>query len=151
MRVDNKEMLLGLVATLTDRECKDLYYLITERTGGKKSYIEFDRVKLTEGQYNKLIWLWGKEKVIACIDILNKWLIKKNITKPISHYRNIIGWVENEFYRTHPANDKSIRFNSKIDTAWKAKKYIEKIPQELRAYDSEVKFLLNKYGKDVLS
>ena len=39
---------------------------------------------------------------------------------------------------------------SKIDTAWKAKRYIQRIPKDLIAYDSEVKYLVNRYGKDIL-
>ena len=48
-------------------------------------------------------------------------------------------------------NDKSIRFNSEIDTAWKARKYVQKIRPELRAYDSEVKYLLERFGKQILN
>ena len=149
MRRSNKDILLGLVGTLTDKECKEIYYLITSHRD--RTDLEFGLVKLTDGQYNKLVWLWGKDKTDKCIAILNEWLEKKNITRPISHYRQIIGWVESKYYQLYPANDKSLRFNSKIDTMWKAKKYVSKIPKELRAYDSEVKFLIEKYGVDILS
>ena len=148
MRTSNKDILLGLVGTLTDQECKDIYYLIT---GYKdKLNLTFDLVKLTDGQYNKLVWLWGKDKTDACIKILNDWLRDKGITKNISHYRQLIGWVERKYYQLYPANDKSLRFNSGIDTAWKARKYVRAIPKELRAYDSEVRFLVERYGKDIL-
>lgn len=148
MRRSNKDILLGLIGTLSDEECKNIYYLIV---GSKDKYdLEFDKVKLTQGQYDKLIWMWGKEKTDKCIEILNSWLSKKDITKNISCYRQLIGWVENKYYQLFPANDKSLRFNSKIDTAWKAKRYIKRIPKELRAYDSEVKFLIERYGVDIL-
>jgi hypothetical protein len=152
MRISNKEMLQGLVQTLTDEECKEVYYLLTGKDRINPQYIYFDRVKLTNGQYNKLVWAWGKEKTSECIKILNDWLIKKgdNVSPYMSHYKSIMGWVEYQYYRTHPANDKSLRFNSTIDTAWKAKKYIQRIPPELRAYDSEVKFLVDKFGTEIL-
>lgn len=151
MRKCNKDILIGLVGTLTDQECKDIYYLIT----GYKDQLdlEFELVKLTHGQYNKLVWLWGKDKTDKCIKLLNDWLKEKGdkITKSISHYRQLIGWVERKYYQLYPANDKSLRFNNEIDTAWKAKRYVQRIPKELRAYDSEVKFLVNRFGKDILS
>jgi hypothetical protein len=115
--------------------------------------LTFDLVQLTKGQYNKLIWLWGKDKTDKCIKILNDWLKEKGdkITKKISHYRQIIGWVERKYYQLYPTNDKSLRFDSKIDTLWKAKKYVERIPKELRAYDSEIKYLVERFGIDVIA
>jgi len=151
MRNTNKDMLLGLIGTLSDSECKEIYYLIT----GKKDKLDIKNglVELTTGQYNKLVWLWGKDKTDKCIEILNEWLEKKGsaITKKLSHYRQLIGWVERKYYQLYPADDKSLKFNSKIDTAWKAKRYIQRIPKELRAYDSEVKYLLDRFGIDMLS
>lgn len=151
MRRSNKDILIGLVGTLTDEECKEVYYIIT----GYKDRLDltFDLVQLTKGQYNKLIWLWGKDKTDKCIKILNDWLKEKGdkITKKISHYRQIIGWVERKYYQLYPTNDKSLRFDSKIDALWKAKKYLERIPKELRAYDSEIKYLVERFGIDVLA
>jgi len=151
MRRSNKDILLGYIATLPDSECKEIYYLLQGKDTPEYELVIFDKVKLTQGQYSKLIWLWGKAKVDACIDILNEWIVKKNIDKPISCYKNLIGWVENAYYRTHPADDKSLKFDSSIDTEWKAKRYIQRIPEELRAYDSEVKFLVEKYGIKIIS
>lgn len=151
MRIDHKEILMGLVGTLTDKECMDIYYMIT---GFKDGYsISRGLVKLTQGQYDKLVWLWGKDKTDKCIEILDEWLKEKGdkITRKISHYRQLISWVENKYYLLYPANDKSLKFNSKIDTANKARQYVKRIPKELRAYDSEVRFLVNRYGKDILS
>lgn len=152
MRTDYKDMLIGLIATLSSEECRDAYYLLQGKNKTPYEYMEFDKVKLTEGQYNKLIWIWGEEKTKACIEILNDWLIKKGdkIKPNLSHYRNITGWVEYQYYRTHPANDKSLRYFGKIDTAWKARKYIHRIPAELRAYDLDVKLLVDKFGTDIL-
>ena len=151
MRTTNKDMLLGLVGTLTDKECGEIYFLIT---GAKQGLdVVKGRVALTQGQYDKLIWLWGKDKTDKCIEILNEWLESKGdkITKKISHYRQLIGWVETKYHQLYPVKyDKSLRFDSKIDTAWKAKKYIKGIPPELRAYDTEVKYLVDRYGKDIL-
>jgi hypothetical protein len=150
MVVSNKDILIGYIGTLSDKECKDIYYLLQNKDIPEYEYIIFDKVKLTQGQYNKLIWLWGKDKVDKCVKILNDWIIKKKIDKPISHYRNLIGWVESAYYQKYPASDKSLRFNSDIDTVWKAKKYVENIPEELRAYDTEIRFLVEKFGTGIL-
>lgn len=150
MRRTNKDILIGYIATLPDKECKEIYYLLQGHKVPEYELVIFDKVKLTQGQYNKLIWLWGKDKVEECVKILNDWLNKKDISQPISCYKNLMGWVENAYYRTHPADDKSLKFDSNIDTAWKAKKYVQRIPEELRAYDSEIKFLVEKFGKDIL-
>ena len=150
MRRDNKDILIGLVGTLTDDECRELYYFIT---GQKEGYsIEIGNVRLTQNQYNKLIWMWGKDKTDKCIKLLDDWLISKGdkIKKFISHYKQLITWVDNKYYQLYPANDKSLKYSSDIDTAWKAKKYVQRIPKELRAYDSEVKFLIEKFGKEIL-
>lgn len=153
MRRTNKDILLGLVGTLTDEECKEIYYIITTVKDSDKKDVVRDLVKLTSEQYNKLVWLWGLDKTEKCISILNEWLKKKDkdITRKISHYKQLITWVETKYYRYNPANDKSIKYNSKIDTAWKARKYISRIPKELRAYDTEVKFLIERFGLEVLS
>lgn len=150
MRRSNKDILIGYIGTLSDKDCKEVYYLLTGKQDGLD--LTFDLVKLTDGQYNKLVWLWGKDKTDKCIQILNEWLLDKGdkITKKISHYRQLISWVESKYYQKYPATDKSLRFNSKIDTAWKARRYIQRIPEELRAYDSEVKFLIQRFGDKIL-
>jgi hypothetical protein len=150
VRISNKDILIGYIGTLPDKECKEIYYLLQGKNTPEYEWVVFDKVKLTQQQYSKLIWLWGKDKLEECIKILNKWMVKKNIDKPLSCYKNLMGWVENAYYRTHPATDKSIRFNSDIDTAWKAKRYVQRIPVELRAYDTEIKYLVEKYGTDIL-
>ena len=148
--LDSKEILISYIATLTNSECKDLYYLITERRRDH-DWIKFgERVKITTEQYNKLMWLWGKDKLDCCIKILDEWLVSKEITKQISCYKSLIGWVETKYYTTHSMDDKSIKFSNKIDTKWKAKEYIKRIPKELRAHDSEVRYLVEKYGVDIL-
>lgn len=150
MRRDNKEILIGYIGTLSDKECKEIYYLLQNTKIPEYDMVIFDKVRLSQGQYSKLIWLWGKEKTDECIKILNEWITKKNIDKPISCYKNLMGWVENAYYKTHPATDKSLKFDSKIDTEWKARRYVQRLIPELRAYDSEVKFLVEKFGTKIL-
>jgi len=150
VRRSNKDILLGYIATLPDKDCKEIYYMIQNIKIPEYEMVIFDKVKLSQGQYTKLIWLWGKDKTEACIKILNDWIIKKGIDKPISCYKSLIGWVENAYYRTHPADDKSLKFDSKIDTEWKARQYVQRLTPELRAYDSEVKFLVEKFGTSIL-
>lgn len=151
-RIDNKDILLGYISTLTDRECKEVYYLIT----GVKDKYTFSKglVKLTDQQYNKLIWIWGKDKTDKCIDILDEWMVRKGSKlKPnLSCYYQLTSWVESEYYKRYPLSihDKTTIHTNKIDTAWKARKYIRSVPKELRAYDSEVKYLVQRFGKDVL-
>lgn len=150
MRRSNKDILLGYIATLPDKDCKEIYYLLQSKDVPEYELVIFNNVKLTQGQYNKLVWLWGKDKTLACIDILNDWIVKKNIDKPISYYKSLLGWVENAYYRTHPADDKSLKFDSTIDTEWKARRYVQRIPKELRAYDSEVKYLVERFGTKIV-
>lgn len=149
MKRTNKDILLGLVMSLSDSECKDVYYFIMDKEY-KQDYIKFDNVMLTPHQYNKLVNLWGKEKTIKCIELLSEWLKEKGITKKISHYRQLVGWVERKYYQLYPADDKSIINCGSIDTKWKAIRYIKQIPKEQRAYDSDVIFLINKYGCGIL-
>lgn len=151
-RINNKDILIGYISTLTDRECKDIYYLVT----GSKDKYTFSKglVKLTDQQYNKLIWIWGKDKTDKCIDILDEWMQKKgDKLKPnLSCYNQLITWVDNAYYNLYPLDkkDKTIIHTNSIDTAWKARKYIRSVPAELRAYDSEVKYLVQRFGKDIL-
>lgn len=145
----NKDILLALVGTLTDDECRDVYYFITDKEY-KCDYLEFDLVKLTREQYNKLIWLWGEDKTHKCIKLLNDWLSKKTITKKISHYRQLVGWVERKYYQEYPADDNSLVNYGSIKKKWQAKKYIQMIPKDLRAYDSQVRYLVEKYGFDIM-
>ena len=151
MRRSNKDILIGLVQTLSDEDCKELYYYIVGKKDESNGVLNFNLVHLTQNQYNKLIWLWGKDKTTECIDILDKWLVKKgDKVKPyLSHYKSLLGWVEGVYYRSHPV-EKVEKFNSSIDTMWKAKRYIKSIPPELRANDSEVKFLVERFGQDIL-
>lgn len=146
----NKDILLGLVGTMTDNECRDVLYYIADKEYVESNLIQFDLVKITKEQYNKLIWMWGEDKTKSCIEILNEWLSTKNITKKISHYRQLVGWVERKYYQTHGVNDKSLLNYGNIDCKWKAKKYIKSIPKELRCFDSQVKYLVNKYGFDIM-
>jgi len=145
----NKDILLGLVGTMTDDECRDVLYFITDREYVESSLIEFGLVILTRDQYNKLVWMWGEKKTKRCIEILNEWLSKKNITKKISHYRQLVGWVERKYYQMYPADDKSLNYGG-IDCKWKAKKYIKSIPKELRWLDSQVRYLVNKYSINIM-
>ena len=142
----NKDILLGLVGTLTDDECRDIIYFITDKEYDIGNIIQFDLVHITKSQYNKLVWLWGKEKTLSCIEILNEWLSKKNITKKISHYRQIVGWVERKYYQLNGVGDKSIQNYGSINTKWKAIQYIKRIPKELRCWDSQIRFLVDKFN-----
>lgn len=147
--VTNKDILLGLVGTLTDNECRDIIYFITDKEYDTANIIQFDLVHITKNQYSKLIWLWGKEKTHECIEILNEWLNKKKINKKISHYKQLVGWVERKYYQLNGVGDKSIQHTGSVDTKWKAIQYIKKIPKELRCWDSQVRFLVDKFNIDI--
>ena len=144
----NKDILLGLIGSMSDNECRDVLYFITDREYIKSSLVVFGLVHITKDQYNKLVWMWGEEKTKRCIEILNEWLSTKNITKKISHYRQLVGWVERKYYQIYPADDKSLNYGD-IDCKWKAKKYINSIPKELRWLDSQVRYLVNKFDIDI--
>ena len=145
----NKDILLGLVGSMSDNECRDVLYFITDREYKQSSLVEFGLVHITKDQYNKLVWMWGEEKTKACIEILNKWLSTKNITKKISHYRQLVGWVERKYQQDYGVNEKSLVNYGDIKYKWQAKKYISGIPKELRWLDSQVKYLVNKFDIDI--
>ena len=154
MRKDYKDILIGYIQTLSDEDCHNLYFLLTTTGTGymDKRTWSSGYVKLTPDQYNKLVWMWGKDKTDKCVGILNKWLEKKEdwARNKISHYRLLTTWVEDAYYRKHGGADKSLRYSSEIDTAWKAKKYIEGLPPELRGYDTEARILVNRFGPKIL-
>lgn len=146
----NKDILLDYVATLPDEKCREVYYLIQDLQEPSVDWVELDRVKLTRNQYTKLAWMWGEDKTKKCVEILNDWLKEKNITKNISCYHNLLGWVEVKYNSLYHISDKDIRFDSEFKSIGRAREYIKHIPKELRAYDREVRFLVEKFGKGVL-
>ena len=109
--LNNKEILLSYINTLTDSECKSLYlYLKDINDNKKREYFYFDIngdrveengiVKLTPKQYYKLVYMWEKkEKVTKCISLLAKHLETKNIVTKVSHYNMLIGWVERYYHK----------------------------------------------------
>lgn len=146
----NKEILLGLVGTMTDDECRDVLYFITDKEYVEDNIVVFDLVRITKEQYNKLIWMWGVDKTNKCIGILNEWLKKKNITKKISHYRQLVGWVERKYHQDNNISDDLLVDYGGIKYKWQAKKYIKSIPKELRMLDSQVKYLINKFDINIM-
>lgn len=151
MRKSNKEILLEYVATLSDEQARKAWYILQDLEVPMCEWYEWDKVRLSTVQYNKLINMWGEEKTKACIDILNEWIKKKNITRMISCYENIIGWVENEYLKSNKLKKSKRRVTTtNVDTLHRAKLYVKSIPEELRAWDTEVRYLLEKYGSKVL-
>ncbi len=141
---NNKETLLGYIACLSEEKCGEIYSWLMGKTPDKK--LEFDKVKLSQEEYSKLVWMWGEDKTQKCIDILNEWLGKRKKLAPhISYYRNIIGWVERKYYQLYPANDKSIQNYIEIKERWQALKYIRSVPKELRADDCEIQMLIDRF------
>jgi hypothetical protein len=151
MRRSNKDILIDYILTLSDKECRDAWFILQNKTLPNEEKLEFDLVKLTQQEYDKLIWMWGKVKTDRCVGILNEWLKDKDISRPLHHFRQLTGWVETKYYRLYPMDDKGLKYNQDIDTMWKAKKYIKRIPKELWDYDREVRFYVEKFGKNVLS
>lgn len=151
MRKEYKDILIGYIATLTDRECQEIYYGLNEKGFHKCDWVCFDKVRITRSQYSKLMYWWGEDKLKECIDILNEWLSRTELKfKFASHYKMLLGWVDVEYRKTHK-KDRTLQFNStKIDTAWKARKYVRSVPEDLRAYDSEVRILVERFGSKIL-
>lgn len=151
MRKSNKEILMEYVATLSDEQSRKAWYILQDLEVPMCEWYVNDKVRLSTVQYNKLISMWGEEKTKSCIDILNEWIIKKNITKNISCYENIIGWVETEYIKRNKLKKPKKKISTtEVDTLHKAQLYIKSIPEELRAWDTEVRFLVQKYGSKVL-
>lgn len=147
----NKEILIEYVATLSDEQARKAWYILQDLEVPMCEWYEWDKVRLSTVQYNKLVAMWGEEKTKSCIDILNDWIIKKNITRKISCYENIITWVETEYIKRNKLRKPNRRVTTTdVDTITKAKLYIKSIPEELRAWDAEVRYLIERYGSKIL-
>lgn len=151
MRKSNKDILIDYILTLTDEECRHAWFILQNKKIPKEYQLEFDLVKLTQQEYDRLVWMWGKVKADRCVEILNKWLKDKEISRPLHHFKQITGWVETKYHQLYPMDRKSSKFKQRIDTPWKAKKFIHSIPKELWDYDREVRFYVEKFGKSILS
>lgn len=149
-RKTNKEILLSYIATLPDERCREAYYILQDMEVPEVEWVELDRVRITRGQYTKLMWMWGEEKTKKCVEILNNWIKEKGITKNISCYHNLLTWVEVKYNQMNGLASKDIRFDSEFKGVKRAREYIRNIPKELRAYDREVRFLVEKFGKKAL-
>lgn len=149
MRRSNKDILIGLIQTLNDKKCKDIYFAIQDMDKPPRDLKEFGKVRLTIEQYSRLLELWGEDKLNKCIEILDKWLNKITPRKFISHFRMLIGWVDDEYRKQSGSKDNTMSFD-KIDTTWKARKYVRSIPQELIPYSADVKFLVDRFGTEIL-
>ena len=165
--LNNKEILLSYINTLTDRECKSLYlYLKDINDNKKREYFYFDIngdrveengiVKLTPKQYYKLVYMWEKkEKVTKCISLLAKHLETKNIVTKVSHYNMLIGWVERYYHKLLRYGDiqgegeQRLQFCD-IKNPTQAREYIEKVPESIRQEDSYCLYLVNKFGQEIL-
>jgi len=150
----NKDILLGYISTLNDNECRDIYYKLVDKEFVDANLLKFDKVTLSNVQYNKLIWGWGKDKTDKCIGILNDWLSKRNENlKHFSCYKHLTGWVENKYYQLYPLSpdDKSLLISNNPTSKEKAIAYIKCIPKELWKYDSDVKFLVSKFEINLLT
>lgn len=141
----NKEMLLGYINCLSEEDCGHLFSFITGEED-KTNILSFDLVKLSENEYNNLIWRWGEFKTEKCIQLLNEWLkTRTKVYKYMSHYRNLIGWVERKYYQLYPVKDKSVQNYIEIKRRWQALKYIRSVPKELRADDCEIQMLIDRF------
>lgn len=148
MRRNNKDILIGLIQTLDDKKCKDLFYDILETNMPKKEFKSYGNVRLTDEQYTKLLELWGEDKLNSCIDILSKYKEGREEPRHVSDYRRLTTWVEDRYNEN--AKPKHCTGIDLIDTAEKARKYIRRIPKELYPYDIDVRFLVERYGTDIL-
>lgn len=152
MRKTNKEMLLEYVASLDDMKCKEVYYLISDLEERPIDYVDLGfGVKLTQRQLSKLMWMWGKDKLNKCKDILADWIKKKGITKQIPCYYHLTHWVEDVYNQRYGIYEKKTGYKQQIDTAEKARNYVRSIPAELRAFDRDVKWLVHRYGTKILN
>ena len=79
MRKSNKDILIDYILTLSDKECRDGWFILQNQKIPNEDKLEFDLVKLTQQEYDKLIWMWGKVKTDRCVEILNEWLKDKDI------------------------------------------------------------------------
>ena len=147
----NKDILIDLISTLTDDECRDIYNFI-QWEEYKDNNIHIDNIILTKQQYNKLIYIWGENKTRKCCSLLSDWLKKKGdkISRKISHYRQLIGWVERKYIQLYPVDKKYNKTNyGSINTIGQAIKYMRELPKDIRLNDPDVRFLVEKYNIDL--
>lgn len=147
----NKDILIDLIYTLSNDECRDIYNFIKWEEYLDNN-IHIDNVVLTKLQYNKLIYIWGKDKTLKCCKILSDWLASKGnkITHRISHYKQLVGWVERKYIQLFPLDKSYNKINyGSINTISKAIKYIKDLPKDIRLYDPDVRFLIEKYNIDL--
>lgn len=162
-QMNSKEVLLAYINTLSDRECKKIYLMLKDTDKMSKARYEYynDKaepmegglIKLTPVQFHALVNSWGMDKVKGCFKILYNYLKEeKKVLTP--HYRLLRGWVETHYLKklnqhNRPPVHLAIRFDE-IKTKAQARIYVAQVPPELRGYDVNVEYLVNRYGEEIL-
>lgn len=140
--ISDKDMLLGYIGTLPEYKCKDIYLKLISKDD---RYIRhYGLVQLTTSQYNRLLFRYGYEKLMWCIEFLNNWFKNKEDGNYLMSYSCLNGWVGDRYDSTYPDKQhETTRYKSEFQ---KARAYVSSIPVELRVYDRDVRYYINKYG-----
>lgn len=142
----NKDILVGYIYTLSEDKCKEIY---DELIINDDNYtMVFNNVMLTNSQYNRLKFKYGEEKLKWCIYYLNDWFIKKNVSNHLISYSCLDGWVGSVYDKTYP--DKQHITEEYLSEFDRARAYIKSVRPEIRVYDSDVRYYVQRFGIRVM-
>ena len=167
MRLTSKEMLIAHINTLSEQDCANIYFILTDKQRGE-DYVWLNDsgdivddgdssssglIKLTPTQMGRLISKFGVDKFKACVKILIANNIKNNFLPEYSSYRAMVGWVEKEYNRLNRWGElncsgytESVPPFSLVDTKEQAINWIKLVPTKYRYTDPYVFYLRNKFN-----
>lgn len=167
MKLTSKEMLLAHINTLSEQDCANIYFILTDKQR-EEDYVWLNDsgdivddddsnnsglIKLTPTQMGRLIHRFGVDKFKACVKILIANNIKNNFLPEYSSYRAMVGWVEKEYNRLNRWGElnclgytESVPPFSLVDTKEQAINWIKLVPTKYRYTDPYVFYLRNKFN-----
>lgn len=168
MKLTSKEMLIAHINTLSEQDCANIYFILTDKQR-EEDYVWLDDsgsivdtdctidnprlIKLTPSQMGRLIHRFGVDKFKACVKILIANNIKNNFLPEYSSYRAMVGWVEKEYNRLNRWGElnclgytESVPPFSLVDTKEQAINWIKLVPTKYRYTDPYVFYLRNKFN-----
>lgn len=167
MRLTSKEMLIAYINTLSEQDCANIYFILTDKQR-EEDYVWLNDsgdivddddssnsrlIKLTPSQMGRLIHRFGVDKFKSCVKILIANNIKNNFLPEYSSYRAMVGWVEKEYNRLNRWGElnclgytESVPPFSLVDTKEQAINWIKLVPTKYRYTDPYVFYLRNKFN-----
>lgn len=175
--LSDKEILIAFCSTLSDKNSKIAYQILTERFDiHRAKHLLFNRngvqvnapegkIRLTSNQYKMVLeelgeqifhracellydYICNLEERVSYGDIVAKQRLKE-YNKITHYYRIMRGWVAQKLEQEFPQryNDRTLKFEE-VSNKKQAMDYINSIPKEYRLNNNEIVFLVTKYGID---